>query len=511
VVLMDTSYVRDLAGRITAIDGLTAQEDWTYSYNHLDWLTSANNLGDNTLDETFVYSPSGNLISRTRLAHAFTYPAGTAARPHAPIKLGAVDIGYDANGNMAADGSRLLAWDAANRLADVTIASAVTSFAYGPDGSRVKKANAFATTLYPTADVEIDTTTAVDLSDFTRYPHPDIRIVGTQKFFLHRDHLASVRTVTNASGAIAESTSYAAYGEGLNTAFQTKKSYIGERYDPETGLIYLNYRYMDPKFGRFISPDDWDPTMPGVGTNRYAYAGTDPVNKSDNNGHAIAEKAAPLASLTDAERRGYSTRMGSAYTDHGGGTETDNESDSYVENSIEALSRIPNDLEKLRRSFKRDPLGTVGSVAAGLPQTKVVSGATSIGTSAAAVVLGTGFKAGAPTASAAVVTETVAKFVPNIYGKLGGPAHRAAVADMAADIAARGLIPSTEFRVLTPTGAKVARFVDVVGIDPRTSLPVEYYQIGRQTAAGLPVAREVRALNDLSVAIGVRPSFVPYN
>ncbi|CAN7455504.1 RHS repeat-associated core domain-containing protein [Rhizobium sp. LjRoot254] len=37
--------------------------------------------------------------------------------------------------------------------------------------------------------------------------------------------------------------------------------------------------------GRFISPDDWDPTKPGVGTNRYAYSENDPINKSDPNGH----------------------------------------------------------------------------------------------------------------------------------------------------------------------------------------------------------------------------------
>jgi hypothetical protein len=36
---------------------------------------------------------------------------------------------------------------------------------------------------------------------------------------------------------------------------------------------------------RFISPDDWDPTMQGVGTNRYAYSENDPVNKTDPNGH----------------------------------------------------------------------------------------------------------------------------------------------------------------------------------------------------------------------------------
>jgi hypothetical protein len=49
--------------------------------------------------------------------------------------------------------------------------------------------------------------------------------------------------------------------------------------------MYLNARYMDPVLGRFISPDNWDPTKEGVGTNRYAYAGNDPVNKSDPNGH----------------------------------------------------------------------------------------------------------------------------------------------------------------------------------------------------------------------------------
>ncbi len=53
---------------------------------------------------------------------------------------------------------------------------------------------------------------------------------------------------------------------------------------PDTGLRYLNARYYDPAGARLISPDDWDPTMEGVGTNRYAYAGQDPINKSDPSG-----------------------------------------------------------------------------------------------------------------------------------------------------------------------------------------------------------------------------------
>ncbi|MCO5153625.1 MULTISPECIES: RHS repeat-associated core domain-containing protein [unclassified Shinella] len=92
---------------------------------------------------------------------------------------------------------------------------------------------------------------------------------------------ASVHQVTYATGNLVEATGYAAYGERGNGAMQTQKGYIGERFDAETGLMYLNARYYDPTYGRFISPDDWDPTIEGVGTNRYAYSGNDPINKSD--------------------------------------------------------------------------------------------------------------------------------------------------------------------------------------------------------------------------------------
>lgn len=40
-----------------------------------------------------------------------------------------------------------------------------------------------------------------------------------------------------------------------------------------------------PAHAVFISPDTIDPTLPGVGTNRYAYSLNDPVNLSDPNGH----------------------------------------------------------------------------------------------------------------------------------------------------------------------------------------------------------------------------------
>jgi hypothetical protein len=40
---------------------------------------------------------------------------------------------------------------------------------------------------------------------------------------------------------------------------------------------------------RFLNPDNWDPWMEGVDFNRYGYAGNDPVNKSDPNGHSTQD------------------------------------------------------------------------------------------------------------------------------------------------------------------------------------------------------------------------------
>lgn len=48
---------------------------------------------------------------------------------------------------------------------------------------------------------------------------------------------------------------------------------------------------------RFIQPDTMDPTVQGVGTNRYAYAGNDPVNNSDPNGHIWGLVAAGIGAL----------------------------------------------------------------------------------------------------------------------------------------------------------------------------------------------------------------------
>ena len=61
--------------------------------------------------------------------------------------------------------------------------------------------------------------------------------------------------------------------------------YRGYVYDQETGLYYLNSRYYDPSFKRFISPDAFVSTGQGLlGNNMFAYCNNNPVNYSDSSG-----------------------------------------------------------------------------------------------------------------------------------------------------------------------------------------------------------------------------------
>jgi RHS repeat-associated protein len=142
------------------------------------------------------------------------------------------------------------------------------------------------TTRYLGPDAEID-----DTGKWTKYVHDDVKRVGTgataAAFFHHRDHLKSIKVITNATGIEVQRTTYAAYGDrAVQTGTHVEsKSFIGERRDEESGLLFLNARFYDPAIGKFSSPDWWDPNKPGVGTCRYCYSDNDPVNKSDANGH----------------------------------------------------------------------------------------------------------------------------------------------------------------------------------------------------------------------------------
>ncbi len=63
--------------------------------------------------------------------------------------------------------------------------------------------------------------------------------------------------------------------------------YRSYRYDEETGLYYLNSRYYNPEWGRFLNADEFLMENENIiGNNLYAYCINNPINLSDPNGNA---------------------------------------------------------------------------------------------------------------------------------------------------------------------------------------------------------------------------------
>ena len=118
---------------------------------------------------------------------------------------------------------------------------------------------------------------------------------GTMLFYylynVQGDVIAIVRAAT---GQIVAKYSYDAWGKctvtnaaGYAVGDKNPFRYRGYYYDTETGLYYLNSRYYNPEFGRFINVDS---ELAGVGGNMqgynlFAYCFNNPVNMSDPDGN----------------------------------------------------------------------------------------------------------------------------------------------------------------------------------------------------------------------------------
>ena len=62
--------------------------------------------------------------------------------------------------------------------------------------------------------------------------------------------------------------------------------YRGYIYDSETGLYYLQSRYYNPDWGRFINADGYVSTGQGINAaNMFAYCSSNPISYSDPSGY----------------------------------------------------------------------------------------------------------------------------------------------------------------------------------------------------------------------------------
>lgn len=109
---------------------------------------------------------------------------------------------------------------------------------------------------------------------------PLVMLRSATTSYYQADGLGSITSLTNTSGAAAETYSYESFGNILATTGSLTNSfkYTGREFDTETSLYYYRARYYDPAAGRFVSEDlaRWK-----GGLNFYSYAMNSPVGRTD--------------------------------------------------------------------------------------------------------------------------------------------------------------------------------------------------------------------------------------
>jgi RHS repeat-associated protein len=276
---------------LTLPNGVTA----SYAYDAASELTGITYADGSTSigTLTYAYDLAGHLVSRSGTLFQSVLPAAvTSASYDADNRLtqwvapgGGITPTYDANGNLANDGTNSYSWDARNRLTGIGTGA---SFTYDGAGRRQSTTlgGAAKTYLYDGADVVQELTGGTPSVTLLTGLGVDERFTrttsaGTSTYLT--DLLGTTVALTDNSGTVQTSYGYDPYGNtsALGTANDNSFQFTGRENDG-TGLYFYRGRYYNPAWGRFISED---PIGLAGGANLYRYAADNPLQLRDPSGN----------------------------------------------------------------------------------------------------------------------------------------------------------------------------------------------------------------------------------
>jgi RHS repeat-associated protein len=280
--LSEFTYTHDIpAGLITTWSqqaGTLPPNIYSFGYDDANQLLSATVTNSGAMVNTFAYSydPAANRL--TERAGASTYTANYNALNQFSTTT-------------APGSSRTNEWDAANRLTAVNAGNQRTEFTYDDqsrlmgirklvngaevshrlfvwDGRRIREehdTNGLTTKRFFAQGVQIVTGT------------------NTGTYYYTRDHLGSIREVTDASGDIRARYTYDPFGRRtkVNGDVEADFGFAGMFWSSEASLALTHFRAYDPELGRWLSRDPLYHAETREGPNLYAYVRNEPVGLMD--------------------------------------------------------------------------------------------------------------------------------------------------------------------------------------------------------------------------------------
>jgi len=313
--------------RITYQVGATPVSEFIYGHDVpaariTTW--SQQSGAQNPLLHTFGYDAADQLLSDTvtngaSLASSFAYAydlAGNRLTEQAGATLTVAT--YNALNQLSTttggpSAPRTNEWDGEQRLAAVIIGNQRTEFAYDGAGRlagirQLLNGSEVSDRRFLWCDDEMceerDASGAVSKRFFAQGMKVETG-PGAGAFYYTRDHLGSIRELTDASGNVRARYTYDPFGRRTRLAGDVDADFglAGMFWAAEASLAITRYRAYDPEAGRWLSRDPLQDAEEAEGANLYAYVADNPVNAVD-----------PLGLCCEKEKKAWDDAVASWHT-----------------------------------------------------------------------------------------------------------------------------------------------------------------------------------------------------
>ena len=303
--------VQSLGFSFDPLGNLTARSDNSrglmedFSYDGLNRLTAASVAHGAT--KTYSYDAIGNITFKSDVG-VYSYDRVNAG-PHAVTHAGNMTdrYSYDANGNMLGGRARTFAYYSFNKPSSITGVGARSGFRYDSENNLMTHTSVasgqtnvmtYVGGIYErnASSLRIEHRHFVGVGGTVVAIHTASTGQPSQLRFVHKDHLGSVQSITDLSGAAVERFSYDPHGRrrgdnweevpsGSRSSQITERGFGGHVQLDALEIVHMGGRAYDPVLGRFTTPDPFIQSAAAVQAfNRYSYVGNNPVSMVDPSG-----------------------------------------------------------------------------------------------------------------------------------------------------------------------------------------------------------------------------------